>query len=422
MNTRSRSAAVGASDRVAAWTAVVGLLVLVAGAWWLVPWDPVPGGPLEPVPASSVFSEAEIARAEDFSRWARVWGWGSLLVSLALACWFGFTLRGRAVVARLRGPWWLRVVQAVVVLTLAARLLTLPLAVARRQLFLDRGLTTQSWAGFARDVAVGQGVTIVVTSLAVVAVVACARRWPRAWPAVAGGLLATLVVLGSFVYPLLVEPLFNSFTPLADGALRSQVLALAEAEDVPVEEVLVADASRRTTTLNAYVSGFGGTRRVVLYDTLVQGVPREETLSVVAHELAHARHADVVTGTLLGSAGALAAMGGLGLLAGRWRRRGWPGLEDPAVVPVLLAVVAVALLLSAPLQNGVSRQIELRADVDALQATSDPAAFVAVQRQLALRSLADPTPPAWSQWWFGSHPGVLTRTALAVRIGSDEVG
>ncbi len=401
---------------------VTGLVVLVVAAWWLVPWDPVPGGRLEPVSAASVFTPEQVRRAEDFSRWARVWGWSSLVLSLALACWFGFTRRGRSVVARLRGPWWLRVLTAVLLLSVAGRLLTLPLAVARRRLLLDYGLSTQSWSGFARDVAVGELVSVVVTGLGVVTVVGCARRWRRAWPAVAGGLLAALVVAGSFVYPLVIEPLFNRFTPLPDGALRAQILELADREGVPVEEVLVADASRRTTTLNAYVSGFGGTRRVVVYDTLVDSLPRDQALSVVAHELAHARHRDVVIGTLLGGAGALAALGGLGLLAGRWRRRGWPGMDDPAVVPVLLAVVAVATLAVAPVQNGISRQIETRADVDALRATKDPAAFVEVQRQLALRSLADPTPPAWSQWWFGSHPGVLTRTALAIRMDPDQVG
>ena len=387
-----------------------------------MPWDPVPGGRLDPVPAGSVFSAEQIARAEHFSRWARVWGWSSLALSLALACWFGFTRRGRALFSRLRGPWWLQVVQAVLVLALAGRLLTLPLAVARRRLLLDSGLSTQTWSGFARDVVVGELVSVTVTGLGVLAVIGCARRWRRGWPAVAGGLLATFVVVGSFVYPLLIEPLFNSFTPLPDGVLRSQVLDLADREGVPVDDVLVADASRRTTTLNAYVSGFGGTRRVVLYDTLVDGVPREQALSVVAHELAHARHDDVVVGTVLGAAGALAAVGLLGVAAGAWRRRGWPGMDEAAVVPVLLAVVAVAGLVAAPVENGVSRQIEIRADVDAVRTTGDPAAFIALQRQLALRSLADPTPPAWSQWWFGSHPGVLTRTALALRMSPDRAG
>jgi STE24 endopeptidase len=227
-------------------------------------------------------------------------------------------------------------------------------------------------------------------------------------------------MVGSFVYPLVVEPLFNTFTPLPDGSLRTGVLRLARIEGMHVDDVLEADASRRTTTLNAYVSGFGRTRRVVLYDNLVRDVPEDQTLSVVAHELAHAKHNDVLTGSLLGAAGALFGVGLLGLVLQVGRRVGGSAGEghreratDPAVVPRVLALVAIAGLLASPVQNGISRRIETRADVDALLATKDPAAFIEVQRQLAVRSLADLTPPAWSQFWFGSHPTTRERIAIA---------
>jgi len=405
--------------RTALVVAAVGGLAFVALAWWLVPWDPVPGGALAPVPAESVFSSAEIQRAEEFSRWARVWSWSSLVLSLLLACWFGFTRRGRALFQRLRGPWWLQVVQAVVVLALAGRLLTLPFAVAQRMLRRDYGLSNQPWSGFAVDLLKGELVGIVLTALGLVVVIACARRWRRAWPAVAGGLLVALIAVGSFVHPVVIEPIFNDFTPLAEGPLRTEIFAVADEEGVPIDDVLVADASRRTTTLNAYVSGFGGTRRVVVYDNLVESLPQDQALSVIAHELAHARHHDVVTGTALGSAGALLGVGLLALLLGRLRRRGWPEMGEPGVVPVLLALVAVASLVTAPVQNGISRQIETRADVDALGTTGDSQAFADMQRELARRSLADPTPMAWSHWWFGSHPTVLMRIALAVRMDRD---
>ena len=91
------------------------------------------------------------------------------------------------------------------------------------------------------------------------------------------------------------------------------------------------------------------------------------------------------------------------------------GVADPRRVPLLLALVAVATLMTSPVQNGISRRIETRADVDALRATDDPEAFIEVQKELARRSLADPTPPAWSQFWFGSHPTGLMRIALAQR-------
>jgi STE24 endopeptidase len=300
----------------------------------------------------------------------------------------------------------------VTLVQLTVRVVTLPFAVLLRRRMLEYGLTHQSWAGFASDLLRSQAVGIVTLALGLTLLVGCARRWRRAWPAVAGGLLAVFVLLASFVYPVVVEPLFNSFEPLPDGSLRTQILRLADREGVRVDDVLVADASRRTTTLNAYVSGFGSTRRVVVYDNLVESLPEDEALSVVAHELAHARHNDVVTGSLLGAAGAVLGVGLLALLLGTGRL-GRRSMAEPAVVPLVLALLAIGSLLASPVQNTISRQIETRADVDALRAAPNPEAFAAMQRQLALRSLADPTPPAWSQFWFGSHPTTLTRIAIA---------
>lgn len=396
--------------RVAAAVTAVGVVLLAALAWWLVPWDPVPGGPLDVPAAGDVFSAQEIARAEDYSGTARLWSRASLVVSLAVACLLGFTPAGSRLVGRLRGPWWVRVVQAVVLVELTGRLATLPFAVLLRRHQRAWGLSEQAWVGFARDLAVGSAVTMTLTAVGVVALVACARRWRRVWPAVAGAVAAGLLTLGSFAYPLLIEPLFHSFAPLQDDGLEQRIRTVALAEDVAVDEVLVADASRRTTTLNAYVSGFGHTRRVVLYDNLLQA-PQDEVVAVVAHELAHAKHHDVLVGTTLGASGALVGVGLLGLVLGRRHSAG-----DPAVVPRVLALVAVGSLLATPVQNTVSRAIESRADVTAVRATGDGDVFVELQRRLALRSLADPTPASWSQVWFGSHPTVLERIALAERL------
>jgi STE24 endopeptidase len=394
--------------RVAVWVAVVGAVGFVVIAALRVPWDPIPGGPLHPPPASSVFTAEEIQRAEDFSGLQRILSWTSLAVSLVLACVLGFTELGARVVDRVRGPWWWRVVVAVVGLTLVDLLVTLPLSLLLRRRVLEFGLSHQAWSGYAADLAKSFGVTAVATSIVMVVLVGVARRWPRAWPAVAGALLGGLVLLGSFVYPLLVEPLFNHFESLPPGQLRTQILELADQEHVPVDDVLVADASRRTTTLNAYVSGFGSSRRVVVFDNLLADEKQPEVLAVVAHELSHARHDDVLTGSLLGAAGALFAVGLLGVVL--------PGVGEPRRVPRILALVAVATFLGSPIQNGISRRIETRADVDALRTTQDPATFISLQRDLATTSLADPTPYRLSQFWFGSHPTTLQRIALAERF------
>jgi STE24 endopeptidase len=416
--------------RVAAVVTAVGAFAFVALAAALVPWHPVPGAGPTTLPApDTILTPAQLARAHDYSGPARILGYVSLVVSLAVTCWLGFTRAGLRLVGRLPGWWWVKVVLGVAAVNLVGRLATLPFAWVGYRRRVEYGLSTQAWPDWLRDVAVSWMVNVVGTSLVLLVVVGSARRWRTWWPAVAGGIAAVLVMLGSFVYPVVVEPLFNHFTPLPDGSLRSGVLRLADEEGVHVDDVLEADASRRTTTLNAYVSGFGGTRRVVLYDNLVNDVPEDQVLSVVAHELGHARHDDVLTGSLLGAAGAVVGIGVLGLVLARRREEGGGETSgsgrragDPAVVPRVLALVAVAGLLASPVQNGISRRIEARADVDALLATRDPDAFVEVQRQLAVRSLSDLSTPAWSQFWFGSHPTTRERIAVAGWLSDQRAG
>jgi STE24 endopeptidase len=183
-----------------------------------------------------------------------------------------------------------------------------------------------------------------------------------------------------------------------------------------VQDVLVADASRRTTALNAYVSGFGSTRRIVVYDTVVDQLPDAEIESIVGHELGHVATDDVLTGTLIGALGAAAGVSLLGWLLTMTpllRRAGVTGPGDGRVVGLLLFLLAVGTLLSTPVQNLVSRHIEARADLHALDLTRDPASFVAVQQALGVANLSDPDPPAVWQWAFGSHPTVPQRIAFA---------
>jgi STE24 endopeptidase len=363
-----------------------------------------------------VFSATQLRRAEDYASGARLIGWSSLAVSLVVLCWLGLTPRGARLLDRLRLPWPMRTVGLVLAVRLIGEGFALPFVLAGWHRRSGVGLTNQSVAGLLRDQAVGLGIDVLITSVALVALIGLARTLPVAWPIAVAALGCGLVLASTYLYPRVVEPAFNTFTPLPEGQLHRQIDALAASEGVPVGEVLVADASRRTTASNAYVSGVGDTRRVVVYDTLLAQMSGPEVLSVVAHELSHARHDDVMTGTLLGGAGTVAGVGLIALLLGSRgvrRRAGVTGAGDPRAVALVLALVALGSFLSAPVENGVSRQLETRADVDALKATGDPVAFVDMQRSLALGAVADPDPPAWAQWWFGSHPTVLQRIALA---------
>lgn len=385
---------------------VVGTLLVV-----VIPWD---HGRIADVTASEVFTDAQIDRAEEYSSAVRLLGRTSLVVSLLVACLLGFTSLGARLVARL--PRRLRLPLAVLVVLLIGRLATLPFSLLIRQERLEYDLTRQSFGGWVRDLVTSLGVTWVAMTLLVGLVVVLARRAPRTWFLWTGVAACGLIFLLSFAYPLVVEPLFNKFSSMPEGPLRDSILELADKEGVAVDDVLVADASRRTTTLNAYVSGFGDSRRVVVYDNLVDGLPEDQVRIVVAHELAHAKHDDVLTGTAIGAAGAVFGVCLLALLLdipALQRRSGVDGPGDARVVPLVLALIAVGSLLASPIQNSASRAVEARADRDSLVATGEPQVFQDMQVQLSLRSLSDPTPPGWSQFWFGSHPTTLERIGMA---------
>lgn len=409
-------------DRRTAWTVLVlstGLLAL--GLALLVPWDWVPGGTLHPVAATEAFDPTQLRAVEAHADYVRARALAATGISAVLALLLAVGPLARSL--RRRWParrWALGVAAATALWQVVRMLLTTPLAWQIRSRNLADGLTTQSAASWWSDRLTSNLVGWVGLTVVVLLLVGCARRWPRRWFLPAGLGAALLVVLGSFVTPLVVEPLFNRFDPMPDGPERTALIELAQRQGVSVGDVLVADASRRTTTLNAYVSGFGGSKRLVVYDNLLRDVPEAEVKAVVAHEIAHARHHDVLVGTGLGALGALAAVSALALAADGRRRHCGDALGRADATFAIVAAITIGTLLVSPLQNAASRAVEARADRDSLAATDDPTAFQGLQRRLALRSLADPTPPALVQWWFGTHPTVLQRLGLPQSLAEAE--
>ena len=408
--------------RAALAVAIVLGVVLVAVIAVATPWvvlPDLPGGST-PVDPGAGLADAEIRRAEAFAAALRPASLISITLGLGTAAVLGLTRLGarlvRRVAAPLGGGWIAQVLLGVAALTLVGRLVTLPVSAYAEMVRHRYGLSTRGWGLWLRDVAVGTAISALVTALALWSFLWLVRRAPRTWWMWSAGVAAGFVVVGSFLYPVVFEPAFNRFEPLPAGELRTDLLALAEESGVPVQDVLVSDASRRTTALNAYVSGLGATRRIVVYDTLLDELPDEQIESIVAHELGHVANRDVLTGTLIGALGAAAATALLGWLLA-WtpllRRAGADGPGDPRVVPLVLFLLAAGSLLATPVQNTVSRQVEARADLHALDTTRDPASFVDMQRRLSTTNLSDPDPPAAWQWFFGSHPTTAQRVAFA---------
>ncbi len=383
----------------------------------------LPGGSVAPddVSAADYFSAAQLDRG------ARYRGPQPWLQLLQLA----ITLAVLAVLAT-RPPGWLRrlvgggsgrvlrrsaLTAAAISLLLSA--VVLPLRALARQRGIAVGLITSSWPAWVQDVALSAALNAGLLAVAAAAVVALMRRFPRGWWLPAAAVLVAGTASLVYVAPVVLDPLFNRFTPL-QGPVRADVERLAARAGVNIGEVYVMDASRRTTAANAYVTGLGSTKRVVLYDTLLEGYPREEVRFVVAHELAHQHFGDVNRMVLY-----VLLVAPLGLLAAaivlrnvpQWRRRTPQPEAGPAAgaqtVPALALIVALMVPAATAVSNQLSRGVEARADTFALQLTGDPQTMVEFRRRSAVRNVSDPEPPAISQWLLGTHPTTMQRIGAA---------
>src|SRR5436190_1172163 len=366
-------------------------------------------GVIEPVPvsASSYFTAEQIDRARDFRRpqlalyVSQLALEGALLLVLVRRPPPALTAPRRPIVAG---------AAAGAALSLALTAVTLPLGAVARQRAVEVGLVTQSWAGWASDLvksgAIGAGLAAGGSAL----LLGLMRRFPRHWWAPASGLAVVVGVVFLYAGPVLLDPVFNRFERLPSGQTRGDVLDLARRAAVRVGGVYQVDASRRTTAANAYVTGLGATKRVVLYDTLLEHFSRDQVRLVVAHELAHVHYRDVPRGLLYLALVAPAAM----LAVQRLTERLSPARGTPAVLPA--AALSLALVSGALgiVSNQLSRRVEQRADSFSLRLTRAPEPFIAFERGITVRNLAEPDPPGWVVALLATHPPTVERIGAAV--------
>jgi STE24 endopeptidase len=369
------------------------------------------------VKASDLFAVEEIERARRYHRplyLALVFDWalqGGLLAAIA------FGPPGDWLGAATGGPWWARTLELVALVLGVSALVRLPLSAWRSWAHERRwGFSKQSLGAWLVDIVKGLVLGALLTGVALVGLVWTARAWPEWWPAFSAPAAAALTLVLSLLAPLVFERLFNRFWPLQDEALARDLRELSERAGVPVRTMLVSDASRRTTKHNAYVSGLGPTRRLVLFDTLLSDAPRAELRGVVAHELGHRRFRHVAFGTALAMVGAAAGVLVLRLVFA------WDGLVQAAaadgpgdfrIVPLVLLVLWLLELGALPFETQLSRRWERAADRFALDLTSDGEALEQMHRRLALANLADLDPPALLYALLFTHPTPPERIAAA---------
>jgi STE24 endopeptidase len=241
---------------------------------------------------------------------------------------------------------------------------------------------------------------------------------PQTWWLWMALVMLVFTVLLSNLAPILIFPLFFKYEPLEDEVLVDRLTRLAKKAGARVKGVYVFDMSSKTVAANAALMGLGNTRRIVLGDTLTENFTADEIETVLAHELGHHVHKDLITGIIVQS---LLTLVGFWLadLVMRWgiAAFGYTGLTDPATLPLLMVALAIFGLVTMPLGNAWSRWREVKADEYALKTTGQPQAFVGAMTRLANQNLAEAEPPAWVEFLLHSHPSIHKRVAMAERFG-----
>lgn len=361
-------------------------------------------------------------------------GYTLYFLSYILGLTFLFLILRLGIAARLRDfaerASQIRSVQGLVfvpLLLLLVDILDLPVRLYWHRLSLHYEQSVQSWGSWFWDWTKGEIVGVVIGIVLVLILFAIMRYSPRRWWLLSWFPLVFVMLVLTVIWPVVIEPLFNKFEPLSNQHpdLVASIDKLTKRAGVPVspERMFLELASKKTNAINAYVTGIGASKRVVIWDTLIQKTSNDETLFVVGHELGHYVLGHVVKGFLAGAAALLAALyllfRGLHLALDRWGHE-WKisSAEDWASLALLLLLLQILLFFSSPAINWFSRMDEHAADVYGLEVThglipnSSEVAAHAFQA-LGELDLSDPNPPPFITFWLYSHPPVAERLVFA---------
>src|SRR5713226_7103018 len=350
---------------------------------------------------------------------------GGLLLYLMLR--LGWAAKFRDIAENASDKKWIQGLVFVPLLFLTLDVLKLPVHLIWHSLSLHYQQSVQSWGSWCWDWGKGELLDIAFGIVLVLILFAVMRRSPRRWwlyfwfPAV-------LILFGLIVIsPLVIDPLFNKFEPLnkehPDLVASIEKLTKHAGVPIPAERIFLMEASRKTNAIDAYVTGLGASKRVVIWDTTIQKTSNDECLFIVGHELGHYVLGHVWRGLLLGAAGLLLALYLLFRLL-HWAMDRWAkdwklyGQEDWASLAVLLLLLQVLLFVSSPVISGYSRMQEHAADVYGLEVIhglvpdSEEVAAHAFQ-VLGEMDLSDPNPPPFITFWLYSHPPLAERLVFA---------
>jgi len=326
----------------------------------------------------------------------------------------GISVRLRDFASRATWPFVVAMVYFAL-LSVVTTILEFPLAFYRGFVVPHQfNLTNQSFASWLGDFGKGFAVDVVIGCFLAALTLFAIRRVRQWWIALWLGSIP-LIILGVVVTPLIIDPLFNKFEPLKDERLRNDLLAEASRAGIEGSRVYQVDKSKQTKEMNAYVTGIGPSKRIVMWDTLLQKMDHDEILAVMGHEMGHYVMHHIWKGMAFGIAVSFFGF----LVAQKIYERGlpWWGFTDradPAALPWLLLIATVITFLLSPVSNGFSRYVEHQADKFSLDLTHLNEAAASAEVKFAEDSKQDPNPPRFIEWWRYSHPSAQKRIDFAL--------
>ena len=284
------------------------------------------------------------------------------------------------------------------------------------------GLSNQDFAAWFGEFAIAAGLGLVIGALAIAIIYLVIRAAKKTW-----WLWATIVVIAmsavlSTVYPVFVAPIFNDYTPMEDSPLRRDILAMAQANGVPADNVYVYDRSRQTNSVSANVSGLFGTTRISLSDTLIQRETPGGVMAVMGHEIGHYVLNHTVSILLMSAvltAITFALMNWLFGILARGERWGVRDIADPAGMPLAFAIIALVGALSTPINNNIIRYHESQADYFGVNVSRAPDGFA--ESAVLLSEYRKMEPSAFEEWFFYDHPSGRTRIHMSMLWKANEI-
>lgn len=310
-------------------------------------------------------------------------------------------------------------------LTTIVTVLFFPLDYFRYTLSKQYGISTQTFSSWMKDFTIDYWINLITTIIVVSVLYWLIRKSPKRWWFYSWLLTIPFSIFLMYIQPVIIDPLYNEFYPLKDKQLEEEILALASKANIPSEHVYEVNMAEKTNALNAYVTGIGDNSRIVLWDTTLNTLSKEEILFVMAHEMGHYVEKHIY----FGIAGYIILMFfGLWLTSkiAPWmivkfgRKLKIKGLNNIHSYPLILLITSMLLFLSNPISNYVSRYEETRADLYAIDLVENKEASVTAFQQLTKSGLSEVNPPLLVKWFRYTHPPMLERISRVSQYSNEE--